>query len=82
MAQGVEEDLINKIINSMTFLNEEISRDSILGKGYQVGHSYFCDYDHTNTWYEEIIDYEIAPLLKEYWYDDEKTVTSLISKVR
>ena len=45
-----------------------------------IGHSYFCqnnfeefDMDET-TWYNRIIKMEIAPLIKEYWFDDEEEV--------
>ncbi|SVB53267.1 uncharacterized protein METZ01_LOCUS206121, partial [marine metagenome] len=71
----VNENLINKIIDRLTALNETIARDEkYLGSGYKIGHSYFCpDNDTTNPdeeWYKKVIQFEIEPLLKEYWFDN------------
>jgi len=43
-----------------------------VGPEYQLGHSYFCGpqperYD--KAWLERIVHYELAPLLREYWFD-------------
>lgn len=44
-----------------------------LGPGFRIGHSYFCSSRNGNesgeSWYERIIEFEIAPLLREYWFD-------------
>lgn len=55
-------------------LNETIAGDSDLGSGFRIGHSYFCDpplgesSDH-GRWFEEVVNFDIAPLLDEYWFD-------------
>lgn len=65
------------IIHRLTNLNDKISdeKNSGLGKGFCVGHSYFCVQPNKGQgemdWYQSIIDYEIAPLLDEYWWDDK-----------
>jgi 5-methylcytosine-specific restriction protein B len=42
-----------------------------LGKGFCIGHSYFWNLkDDKKETLQNIIDYEIAPMLKEYWFDD------------
>ena len=45
-----------------------------LGKGFTIGHSYFCPDSDTarpnKNWYRKIIEFEIKPLLKEYWFDN------------
>ena len=51
-----------------------------MGKGYEIGHSYFIpdgDPQKANSiindeWVKLVAEYEIAPLIKEYWFDDEK----------
>lgn len=64
---------LNKIARKIIDLNRAISQDDMLGPGFQVGHSYFClgrpitDQDLNN-----IIHFEIMPLLQEYWYDSEE----------
>ena len=41
---GVSDELISKINYSMKIINNEIEKDDIeLGKGYKIGHSYFCN---------------------------------------
>ena len=70
--KNIDKDLINKIIEKFTKLNETIKSDKTLGKGYTIGHSYFCNRKNLNKEdYEDIINYEIAPTLKEYWFDNE-----------
>jgi MoxR-like ATPase len=69
--KNVSSDLANIIISKLTKLNENIVKDEDLGEGFRIGHSYFCsDSEKDSKWYKNIIDYEIAPLLKEYWFDE------------
>jgi 5-methylcytosine-specific restriction protein B len=73
----VDESVIDKIIQHINILNNVISNDKKnLGEGFQIGHSFFCTYNNFNSigaeqWYKKVIKSEIAPLLKEYWFDDE-----------
>lgn len=60
----------NKLIRRIVELNEIISKDELLGPGFMIGHSYFCTKSITNKTLDEIVNYEIIPLLDEYWYDD------------
>ena len=70
--KNIDKDLINKIIEKFTKLNEMIKSDKTLGKGYTIGHSYFCNRKNLSKEdYEDIINYEIAPTLREYWFDNE-----------
>ena len=70
--KNIDKDLINKIIEKFTKLNETIKNDKTLGKGYTIGHSYFCNRKNLNKEdYKDIINYEIAPTLREYWFDNE-----------
>lgn len=68
--------IINKIINNFTKLNDAIANQdqSGLGKGFCIGHSYFCtepiEGQLEEDWYDTILKYEIKPLLQEYWWDD------------
>jgi hypothetical protein len=58
----------------MTGLNHHIREDSRnLGEGFVLGHSFFCRGaapSDWSAWYSDVINYEIAPLLREYWFDD------------
>ncbi len=69
---GVEEHLINTIVERLNELNKRIADRQELGPGpgYQIGHSYFCSTKNGDEdWYKNIIRYEIIPLLNEYWFD-------------
>jgi 5-methylcytosine-specific restriction enzyme B len=70
---GVPIDLINHIKSRVGALNEKIEKDADLGTGFLIGHSFFCPdtplMGTHATWYQRVIDTEIAPLLKGYWFD-------------
>lgn len=67
----------NELISEIVKLNGEISRDKSLGKGFCIGHSYFCGKTKetcTNEWMQSVVDYDILPMLSEYWFDDDTKV--------
>ncbi len=87
-ARSVAPDMIDKLFARVAKLNDVIERDTRnLGRGYLVGHSYFCQQDPTSEygidWYERIVRYEIKPLLEEYFAEDpdkiEKLAADLLS---
>jgi 5-methylcytosine-specific restriction protein B len=72
----MDEGLVNLIIERMSDLNKIICEDALLGENYQVGHSYFCPKGDNfagldRNWYDGIVRTEIAPLLREYWFDNQ-----------
>lgn len=81
-----------KSLNSTTFdnliltisdLNREIAEDESLGDGFSVGHSYFCNLkEASNETLERIVEYEIIPLLKEYWFDEKDKVRRWSDRLR
>jgi 5-methylcytosine-specific restriction protein B len=66
------------VINIIIKINEAIKNDKSLGDGFKIGHSYFCpdikDRKGNKKDIQDIINYEIIPLLEEYWYDDEDSL--------
>ena len=78
--QNVNDNLINKIIKRFTDLNNIIKKDRTLGKGYTIGHSYFCD-KLDDEEYKNIIEYEIAPTLREYWFDNDEKAEKEIKRL-
>lgn len=60
----------------MERLNAMIRSDLNLGAGFEIGHSYFCletadlDQPETTKWLSAIIDFELRPMIEEYWFDD------------
>ncbi|WP_197998396.1 AAA family ATPase [Gimesia maris] len=71
----VEIQTIDLLVNRMHQLNGKIRAEKTnLGPGFEVGHSFFCPQGTEDElgmdWYRSIIRTEIAPLLREYWFDD------------
>lgn len=77
----------DKVVSRFQDLNTKIADESSsgLGKGYCVGHSYFCippvEGQSDEDWYTSIIEYEITPLLYEYWWDDKDTAENCIKEL-
>ncbi|MAT38113.1 MAG: AAA family ATPase [Ectothiorhodospiraceae bacterium] len=86
--RGVPERLIQRIVRNMEALNREISKDNThLGPRYRIGHSFFCpphkdDFFPDETWYEWVVEYDIAPLLREYWFDNSDLVDGHLERLR
>ena len=68
---------LDKLIEVIKKLNDAVAKDRSLGEGFRIGHSYFC-FDGENVCTDEnlraIVDYDIIPTLKEYWFDDPSKV--------
>ena len=68
---SLNNETLNELISKVKDLNHEIALDKSLGKGFCIGHSYFCGRDIcTHEWMHSIVDYDILPMLSEYWFDD------------
>lgn len=74
-----------KLISCIMDLNKKISTDDLLGEGFCIGHSYFCNLS-PETIDEQvlsnIVEFELIPLLKEYWFDEPEKVRSWSDSVR
>lgn len=80
---GLENDKFNKLIDCVISLNQKIADDDSLGEGFCIGHSYFCDIEEIkeNT-LTDIVEFEIIPLLKEYWFDEPSKVKEWSDRLR
>ena len=83
---GASASLVERIRERLETLNLDIAADEKnLGPGYRVGHSYFCPgpdpYTPDDTWYREVVESEIRPLLEEYWVDDPERVGEHINRL-
>ncbi len=69
--EGFENEAFGALIDKIKELNQAIADDPSLGKGFCIGHSYFCNAKEcTEAWMREIVDFDILPMLREYWIDD------------
>lgn len=73
----------DSLVDCVEKLNAVIAADDSLGEGFCIGHSYFCNLTAiTDKALSNIVEYEMIPLLKEYWYDDPIKVKDWIEKLR
>lgn len=74
----VQPDMLKRIEETFRQLNDSIAEDRSLGRGYQIGHSFFTsmgdEEEPDETWFKGIIQDEILPLLEEYWFDKPEKV--------
>ena len=71
------------LINAVKELNKKIADDDNLGEGFKIGHSYFCtDEDITDEWLNNVIEYEIKPLISEYWFDEPEKARNQIDDLK
>lgn len=72
--EELENELFYKLILKVIDLNDAIKNDKTLGAGFCIGHSYFCNLTKetcTPKKLHTIVKYDILPMLKEYWFDDQ-----------
>lgn len=69
--QEKNDERLNHLIRAIIDLNKVIEDDDSLGSGFCIGHSYLCNLG-TNYNLENIVEYDIIPMLKEYWFDNEE----------
>jgi hypothetical protein len=84
-AKNVTPAIIERITTRVSALNERIRADKRnLGEGFEIGHSFFCPMESVSDeehWYQTVIDYEIKPLLQEYWFDDPDKAAREVSRL-
>ena len=81
MALGSEK--FNRLISCIESLNNAITADESLGEGFCIGHSYFSNLKEvTDRALSSIVEFELIPLLKEYWFDEPVKVRDWISNLR
>ncbi|PYG84909.1 5-methylcytosine-specific restriction protein B [Ruminiclostridium sufflavum DSM 19573] len=70
------------LVEQIKALNEVISKDESLGDGFRIGHSYLCTKEEiTDEWLLSVINYELIPLLNEYWFEDQSKIEQWTKKL-
>ena len=83
---GAPRALISAIVARFEALNKSITEDTTnLGRGFCVGHSFFCSVGPQVTldeaWYHRVVKTEVTPLLHEYWFDRPKQAQQMIDQL-
>lgn len=79
--KNISKSTVEFIRSAIGKVNREIAADINLGSGFQIGHSYFCTKNGAGDegdWLNEIITFEIKPLLEEIWFDDAAKVEEMM----
>ena len=80
---SLESEKFNRLITCVKELNVVISNDESLGEGFSIGHSFFCDLSNTSDQtLSGIVEYELIPLIKEYWFDEQTKARTWIDNLR
>ncbi|WP_309322064.1 McrB family protein [Actinomyces stomatis] len=68
---------LEALVDVVRRLNQRIAEDESLGPGFQIGHSYLClpaaDPENpagADADVASVVRYELAPLVREYWFDN------------
>lgn len=81
--ENLNSEKFDSLINCVENLNDAIAKDDSLGEGFCIGHSYFCDLENTtNQTLSGIVEFELIPLLKEYWFDEAVKANTWIDNLR
>lgn len=81
----LDNEKFNKLISCVESLNKVIAADESLGEGFCIGHSYFCNLKSEtidDELFFNVVEYELIPLLKEYWFDEPMRVKEWSENLR
>ena len=82
---GLDNSRLEALVREVESLNRAIAEDESLGEGFCIGHSYFCNMEAdscTDAALASIVDYELIPMLKEYWFDEPGKVREWTDRLR
>ena len=82
---GLDNPKFKDLVRVVKSLNLAISEDESLGEGFCIGHSYFCNMkpeNCTDVALASIVEYELIPMLKEYWFDEPGKVREWSDRLR
>lgn len=83
--EGLGSPRLDRLVSCVERLNGDISADDSLGDGFRIGHSYLCNLDSDaieDGALSDVVEYELLPLLREYWFDDPDKVAAWADELR
>ena len=82
MVDTVEHPKFAALIEQIKALNCFIGKDESLGDGFRIGHSYLCpNGEVTDQWLASVVNFELLPLLSEYWFDERPKIEQWTKKL-
>ncbi|WP_259677264.1 AAA family ATPase [Staphylococcus pasteuri] len=80
---SLSSDQFDSLIQCVQNLNIDIVNDDSLVAGFIIGHSYFSNLSYvTELILSNIVEFEIIPLINEYWFDEPSKVDLWSEKLR
>lgn len=82
--EGIDYEFATKITQMYIQLNRFI-KDTFKNSNFTIGHSYFInqlDRDKLESSYNEIVEYDIKPLLEEYFFGEEEKIDEALNKIK
>ena len=67
-----------RLVKAIRRMNDDIEADHSLGRGFRIGHGYFGDKPELidDVFLRDVVEYELIPLIEEYWFDQESKVAA------
>lgn len=84
LTQKFDDDFVTDICKRLIDINELIKQHPSLGKGMEIGHSYFCEFKEASDaeiWWQNICKYELVPYLREICFDDDDLLKELCKRL-
>ncbi len=82
LCSELSKEFVDIICNKLNRVNSIIRESSSLGRGLEIGHSYFCQIssiDDESEWWRSICKYELFPYLQEICFENEELCKELCS---
>lgn len=82
--EGIDDEFATKITQMYIQLNRFI-KDRFKNDNFVIGHSYFInqlDRDKLESSYNEIVQYDIKPMLEEYFFGEKEKIDEALDKIK
>lgn len=76
----LSKEFVDKICHKLNRVNSLIRESPSLGRGLEIGHSYFCQIssvDDEDEWWKSICKYELFPYLQEICFENDELCNEL-----
>lgn len=83
--KSLANETFDVLMDQVKALNKEIAADPSLGRGFRIGHSYFCGRkpgECSLDWMRAVVEFDLLPTLAEYWFDEPQKLQSWEKRLR
>lgn len=85
LSAKVGKENAQKVVKHVKQVNAMIQATPFLGKGLEIGHSYFCQTEEIldfKTWWSDLCEYELFPYIQEICFDNDNLCLELCNMLR